>query len=254
MKAMILAGGYGTRLSEETDRIPKPMIEIDGKPILWHIMKIYAKHGITDFVVCLGYKGYLIKEYFLNYASNLSDMTVDLSNGKIDFHHRYSDPWRVTLADTGVNAQTGGRMARAKEYIGSETFCMTYGDGVADVDVGKLLAFHESHDKYATVTAVPPPGRFGALKINNDEVDRFAEKVDNVDARINGGFFVLEPEIFDYIMGADSSWEKQPMEQLAAEGQLMAYQHDGFWQPMDTLRDKRYLEGLCSLGQAPWLK
>jgi len=253
MKAVILAGGLGTRISEETDRIPKPMVEIGGKPIVWHIMKIYAQHGIRDFVLCLGYKGYLFKEYFTNYLRHMSDVTVHLKTGDLHIHdNNQAEDWRITMIDTGQETQTGGRLARVRHHLDDETFCMTYGDGVADVDITKLIAFHRGHKKKATITSVTPLGRFGLLDVEGDKVMRFAEKVDNTNTYVNGGFFVLEPSVIDYIEGDATLWEKQPMERLAREGALMAYQHSGFWQPMDTLRDKRTLEELWDSGKAPW--
>ena len=252
MKAVILAGGLGTRISEETDFLPKPMVAIGGKPIIWHIMKNYAHHGVTDFVICLGYKGYLIKEYFINYFSHMSDVTVNLKTGRIDVHQNQSEDWSVTLVDTGLETMTGGRLKRVKSYLGDEPFCFTYGDGVSDVDIRKLIQFHKKHGKKATVTAITPPGRFGVLESKGDRVMGFAEKVDNADARINGGFFVLNPSVIDLITDDQTIWEKQPMETLAKSGQMMAYRHDGFWQAMDTLRDKRLLEELWAKGAAPW--
>lgn len=252
MKAVILAGGFGTRISEETDRIPKPMIEIGGKPIIWHIMKIYERHGVTDFVVCLGYKGYLLKEYFTNYFLHADDVTVDLQTGQIDVHKRGMENWRVTLVDTGEATQTGGRIRRIRHYVAGETFCLTYGDGVSNVDITASIAFHRKHGRKATVTAISPPGRFGILDLEGTCVKGFAEKVDNVNSRINGGFFVLEPAAIDYISGDDTLWEREPMERLAADGEMVAFQHAGFWQPMDTLRDKRLLEDLWMRGEAPW--
>lgn len=252
MKAVILAGGLGTRISEETDHLPKPMVDIGGKPILWHIMKNYAHHGVNEFIICLGYKGYVIKEYFTNYFQHMSDITVNLKTGRIDVHQNDSEDWRVTMVDTGQDTMTGGRLARVKQYIGNETFCFTYGDGVSDIDITSLIQFHKKHKKLATVTAITPPGRFGVLDSNGDRVIGFAEKVDNTDARINGGFFVLEPKVISHIEGDKTIWEKSPMETLAKQGQLMAYRHDGFWQAMDTLRDKRQLEELWASGNAPW--
>jgi len=252
MKAVILAGGLGTRISEETDRLPKPMVEIGGKPILWHIMKGYAHHGVTDFVICLGYKGYVIKEYFTNYFQHMSDLTVNLKNGVITVHQNTAEDWNVTLVDTGQETMTGGRLKRVKKYLGKEPFCFTYGDGVSDVDIGKLVAFHKKHGKKATVTAITPPGRFGVLESKGDRVLGFAEKVDNKDARINGGFLVLDPSVIDLIDDDSTVWEKTPMETLAKKGQLMAYRHDGFWLAMDTLRDKRALEDLWDSKKAPW--
>ncbi|MBB5408222.1 glucose-1-phosphate cytidylyltransferase [Paraburkholderia sp. HC6.4b] len=243
MKAVILAGGFGTRISEESHLKPKPMIEIGGKPILWHIMKIYSHYGINDFVICLGYKGYVIKEYFANYFLHTSDVTFDMSKQSgMEVHQRYAEPWRVTLIDTGPETMTGGRLKRVRDYVGGETFCFTYGDGVADIDVHRLVAFHRQHGKLATITAIQPPGRYGALHTHDDAVLNFQEKPAGDGAWINGGFFVLEPEIFDYIDGDDTSWEATPLPKLAAERQLMSYRHRGFWQAMDTLRDKNQLE------------
>ena len=252
MKAVILAGGLGTRISEETDRLPKPMVDIGGKPILWHIMKGYAHHGIKDFVICLGYKGNVIKEYFTNYSRYMSDLTVNLKNGTITVHQNQAEDWNITLVDTGIDTMTGGRLKRVKKYLGNETFFLTYGDGVADIDIKKLLAFHKKHGKKATVTAITPPGRFGVLDSKGDRVLGFAEKIDNKDARINGGFFVLEPGVIDLIKDDSTVWEKAPLERLAKKGELMAYRHDGFWMAMDTLRDKRALEDLWESKKAPW--
>jgi glucose-1-phosphate cytidylyltransferase len=254
MKAVILAGGLGTRLSEETALRPKPMVEIGGKPILWHIMKIYSAHGINDFIVCLGYKGYLIKEYFANYYLHTGDVTIDLERNKIDVHQSYAEPWRVTLIDTGDATQTGGRIKRVLPYIGDdEMFCLTYGDGVADVDVTKLIAYHRERGTKATVTAVQPPGRFGAMAMEDDLVRGFQEKPQGDGGWINGGFFVVNREVGDYIDGDATIWEREPLERLAREGELTAYRHGGFFQPMDTLRDQRHLEELCRSGKAPWM-
>lgn len=252
MKAVILAGGLGTRLSEETDRIPKPMVEIGGKPIIWHIMKTYSHHGVKDFVLCLGYKGYMFKEYFINYFNHMSDLTINLKSGQIDIHQNEAEDWRVTLVDTGKDTMTGGRLARVRKYVGEHTFCLTYGDGVSNVNIAELISFHRQHNKKATVTAVSPPGRFGLLDVEGDVVRGFAEKVDNTNARINGGFLVLEPDAIDYVDGDDTIWERAPMERLAQEDELRAFHHEGFWQPMDTLRDKRLLEELWNSGRAPW--
>jgi glucose-1-phosphate cytidylyltransferase len=251
MKAVILAGGLGTRIAEESATKPKPMIEIGGKPILWHIMKIYSHHGINDFIICCGYKGYLIKEYFANYLLHTSDMTIDISKNSIELHQKKAEPWRVTLIDTGDSTQTGGRLKRIKDYI-SDDFCMTYGDGVGSIDVTSLLQFHKEHGKLATMTAVKPPGRFGALDIESSEVKAFREKPQGDGAWINGGFCVLKPEIFDLIESDDTVWEREPLEQLALKGQLRAYLHNDFWQPMDTLRDRNYLEELWLSNAAPW--
>jgi glucose-1-phosphate cytidylyltransferase len=253
MKVVILAGGLGTRLTEETDIKPKPMVEIGEKPILWHIMKIYSTYGFNDFIVCLGYKGYVIKEYFINYFNHMSDFMVDLSNGKIERHNSKAEPWKITLVDTGLNTMTGGRIKRIKKYVQDETFMLTYGDGVGNIDLARLLSFHRQHGKMATITAVQPPGRFGALNlVAQDQVSSFSEKPIGDGAWINGGFFVLEPSIFDYIRGDETLWEQDPLERLAKEGNLYAFKHYGFWKPMDTLRDKRDLEELWMSGKAPW--
>ncbi len=253
MKAVILAGGLGTRISEETHLKPKPMIEIGGRPILWHILKIYSAHGINDFVVCLGYKGYVIKEYFSNYFLHMSDVTFDMANNRMEVHERKTEPWRVTLVDTGEDTLTGGRLKRVAAHLqGDEAFCFTYGDGVADVDITASLAFHRAHGRLATVTAVQPPGRYGALEATGPQVTGFAEKPRGDGGRINGGFFVLSPQVLDLIDGDDTPWERGPMERLAASGELMAFEHDGFWQPMDTLREKNQLEALWQSRQAPW--
>jgi glucose-1-phosphate cytidylyltransferase len=252
MKAVILAGGLGTRLSEETSVRPKPMVEIGGRPILWHVMKIYAAHGIMDFVVCLGYKGYLIKEYFANYFLHMSDVTFDMSKNKMEVHEGKAEPWKVTLVDTGDNTQTGGRLGRVRRYLDDTTFCMTYGDGVSDVNIRALLEFHRQHGKRATVTAVQPPGRFGAMEIVGNTVHHFLEKPKGGEGWINGGFFVLEPGVLDLISGDETFWERTPMEALAQRGELQAFRHHGFWQPMDTMRDKTLLESLWVSGAAPW--
>ena len=252
MKVVILAGGFGTRLSEETDVKPKPMVEIGGKPILWHIMKIYSAYGFNDFVICLGYKGYVIKEYFANYFLHMSDVTIDLKNNQIEVHNVKAEPWKVTLIDTGLNTMTGGRIKRIQPYVGDETFMLTYGDGVGNINIKELLEFHKKHGKYATLTAVQPSGRFGALDLDKNEIKAFKEKPKGDGAWINGGFFVLEPQIFEYIEGDETIWEREPLENLARDGQLMAYKHTGFWHPMDTLRDKRKLETLWETGSAPW--
>jgi glucose-1-phosphate cytidylyltransferase len=253
MKVVILAGGLGTRLSEETTVRPKPMVEIGGKPILWHIMKIYAHHGFTDFVVCLGYKGYVIKEYFANYFLHMSDVTFDLGKNKLEVHHAQAEPWRVTLVDTGDATLTGGRVKRVARYLDDE-FMLTYGDGVADIDIGKLVAFHRAQGTLATVTGVQPPGRFGALELDEGgaKATGFREKPVGDGGWINGGFFVLSKKVIDYIDGDATSWEKEPMERIAADGQLSVHLHDGFWQPMDTLRDRAQLEAMWSSGRAPW--
>ena len=253
MKVVILAGGLGTRLSEETELKPKPMVEIGGKPILWHIMKIYSHFGFNDFIICLGYKGYIIKEYFANYFIHRSDLTIELKNNHIEVHNSHCEPWRVTLIDTGLNSQTGGRIKRVQNFIGKETFMMTYGDGVGDVKITELIEFHKKHRKYATVTAVQPSGRFGALNIDHKSfVLNFEEKPKGDRSWINGGFFVLEPEIFNYIKDDYTMWEREPLEKLANDQQLIAYKHYGFWKPMDTLRDKRELEALWDSGSPPW--
>ncbi len=253
MKAVILAGGLGTRISEETDTKPKPMVEIGGKPILWHIMKIYSAHGVNEFVICCGYKGYQIKEYFANYFLYMSDVTFDMSNNTMDVHQRSAEPWRVTLVDTGESTMTGGRLKRVAEHIqGEDAFCLTYGDGVSDVNITELIAFHKAQNVQATLTATLPPGRFGALEFHGNKVAKFMEKPKGDGAMINGGFFVLSPQVLSHIDGDDTIWERGPLETLAADGQLAAYQHTGFWQPMDTLRDKIHLEELWATGQAPW--
>ena len=254
MKAVILAGGLGTRISEETHLRPKPMIEIGGKPILWHVMKIYSSHGINDFIICCGYKGYIIKEYFANYFLHMSDVTFDMKDNTIKVHEKNAEPWRVTLIDTGENTQTGGRLKRIKPYIeDQESFCFTYGDGLSDVNIGELVDFHKSHGKLATVTAVQPPGRYGALNISDKSlVTSFSEKPRGDGGSINGGFFVISPKAIDYIEGDSTPWEQKPLEKLANESQLHAYYHDGFWQPMDTLREKNMLEELWQQGSAPW--
>jgi len=252
MKAVILAGGMGTRISEETHLRPKPMVEIGGKPILWHIMKIYSAHGINDFVVCCGYMGYVIKEYFANYFLHMSDVTFDMKANRMEVHQNNVEPWRVTLVDTGEETMTGGRLKRVRQYLGDEPFCFTYGDGVGNVDIHKLTAFHRQHGRLATVTAVQPPGRFGSLELNGTQVTGFIEKPHGDSGWINGGFFMLSPEVIEYIAEDGTFWEREPMERLAADGNLAAYFHSGFWHPMDTLRDKTYLEKLWQSGKAPW--
>ena len=253
MKAVIFAGGLGTRISEETDTKPKPMIEIGGKPILWHIMKIYSAHGVNDFVICCGYKGYQIKEYFANYFLYKSDVTFDMSKNTMDVHQRSAEPWRVTLVDTGETTMTGGRLKRVAEHIKEEdAFCLTYGDGVSNVNITELIAFHKAQKVKATLTATLPPGRFGALQFNGNKVSQFMEKPQGDGAMINGGFFVLSPDVLQYLDGDETIWERAPLETLASEGQLAAFQHTGFWQPMDTLRDKVLLEELWASGKAPW--
>ena len=253
MKAVILAGGLGTRLSEETISRPKPMVEIGGKPIIWHIMKYYSAHNINDFVICCGYKGYLIKEYFANYFLHMSDVTFDMRENNMQVHNMRAEPWTVTLVDTGENTMTGGRLARVREHIINEpAFCFTYGDGVGDIDITRSIEFHRSHGKLATLTATYPPGRFGALDIDNASVTNFKEKPKGDGGMINGGFFVLSPDVLNYIDGDDCVWEQAPLKNLAQEGQLMAFEHQGFWQPMDTMRDKLNLESLWNEGKAPW--
>jgi glucose-1-phosphate cytidylyltransferase len=253
MKAVILAGGFGTRISEESHLKPKPMIDIGGKPILWHIMKIYSACGIHDFIICLGYKGYIVKEYFANYFLHMSDVTFDMENNKMEVHQASAEPWRVTLVDTGEGTMTGGRLRRVSPYIGGEDFCFTYGDGLTDLDLEKLISFHQKSKTLATVTAVQPPGRFGALNVKGDKVTTFEEKPGD-GGWINGGYFVLSPKVLDYIEGDDTIWERGPMETLAREGKLSAYYQRGFWHAMDTLRDKNYLEELWESGAAPWKK
>jgi len=253
MKAVILAGGFGTRISEETDIKPKPMIEIGGKPILWHIMKMYSHHGVNDFIICCGYKGYIIKEYFANYFLHQSDVTFHMNENRMEVHDGRAESWKVTLVDTGDNVQTGGRLAAVSEYIkNEECFCLTYGDGLSDVDISSLVDFHRNHKKLATVTAVFPPGRFGALAIEEFQVKRFMEKPKGDGAMINGGFFVLSPKVLSKISGPECLWEQEPLQTLAEEGELMAFPHSGFWQPMDTLRDKTLLEEHWDSGNAPW--
>jgi glucose-1-phosphate cytidylyltransferase len=253
LKAIILAGGLGTRISEETHLKPKPMIEVGGKPILWHIMKIYSAHGVNDFVICCGYKGYFIKEYFSNYFLHMSDVTFDIANNRMHVHQRKAESWNVTLVDTGEDTFTGGRLRRVAEYVrDEEAFCFTYGDGVSNVDIRSTIDFHRTHGKWATVTAVRPPGRYGALQMNGSNVTGFIEKPRGDGGLINGGFFVLSPKCIDLIAGDSTSWEVEPMSELASRGQLMAFRHDGFWQPMDTLREKNQLEDLWASGKAPW--
>lgn len=255
MKAVILAGGLGTRLSEETVSKPKPMVEIGGKPILWHIMKIYSHYDINDFIICCGYKGYVIKEYFANYFLHQSDVTFNMKENEMIVHEKRAEPWKVTLVDTGDMSMTGGRLKRVEEYLkDEEAFCFTYGDGVADIDIKKLIEFHKSHGKLATLTATYPPGRFGALNIEDDMIKRFEEKPRGDGALINGGFFVLSPEVISRIDGDATIWEQEPLKGLAKDGELMAFKHEGFWQPMDTLRDKNNLEKLLETNQAPWKK
>jgi glucose-1-phosphate cytidylyltransferase len=256
MKVAILAGGLGTRFSEETDVKPKPMIEVGGRPILWHIMKYYSSFGMNDFIVCLGYRGYVVKEYFANYFLHMSDVTLDIANNKMTVHSNKAEPWTVTLVDTGPETMTGGRIKRIREYLGKEDFCLTYGDGLTNLDLAKLIEFHHSQKRLATVTAVRPPGRFGALKLSgtNGLVESFEEKPVGDGGYINGGFFVLSPKVLDLIDDEQTKWEEEPMRRLAKMGQLNAFLHDDFWQPMDTLRDKNALESLWSTGNAPWKK
>ena len=253
MKAVILAGGLGTRISEETHLKPKPMIEVGGKPILWHILKIYSSHGINDFLICVGYKGYMIKEYFANYFLHMSDVTFDMAKNQMEVHHKNAEPWRVTVVDTGEETMTGGRLKRVRDYLGDSSFCFTYGDGVCDVNIRNLIEFHKSHGREATVTAVQPPGRYGALRISDGGmVQEFQEKPIGDGSWINGGFFVLEPKAVERVADDGIFWEREPMESLAKDGQLAAFRHEGFWRPMDTLRDKVHLEELWASGQAPW--
>ena len=254
LKAVILAGGLGTRISEETHLKPKPMIEIGGKPILWHIMKSYSSYGINEFVICCGYKGYMVKEYFANYFLHTSDVTFDMQNNTMDVHQKFAEPWKVTLVDTGLETMTGGRLKKVKNFVKDETFCFTYGDGVGDIDILKLIDFHKNNKTIATVTAIQPPGRFGTLDITGNKITSFKEKPAGDGNWINGGFFVLEPAVFDYIEGDSTIWERTPLEKLAEEKELTAYKHTGFWQPLDTLRDKNYLEELWDSGNAPWKK
>ncbi|MCW8886171.1 MAG: glucose-1-phosphate cytidylyltransferase [Motiliproteus sp.] len=253
MKAVILAGGLGTRLSEETGHKPKPMVEVGGKPILWHIMKIYSSHGVNEFIICCGYKGYVIKEYFANYFLYMSDITFDMVGNQMHVHNQRAEPWKVTLVDTGDGSMTGGRLKRVAEYLkDEEAFCFTYGDGVGDVDITQSIEYHKKHGKLATLTATYPPGRFGALDIQSGQVKSFREKPKGDGAMINGGFFVLSPKVIDYIEDDLTTWEQEPLIRLAEEEQLMSYEHEGFWQPMDTLRDKNHLEKLWNSGSAPW--
>ncbi len=252
MKVVILAGGVGTRISEETVSRPKPLVDIGGKPILWHIMKLYSAHGINDFIICLGYKGYMIKEYFANYFLHMSDVTFDMANNTRVVHQNYAEPWRVTLVDTHDNTMTGGRLKKVRPYLDDQDFCFTYGDGVGNVDIGALIAYHRQQGTLATLTAAQPPGRFGALSLDRGKIVRFEEKPQGDGGWINGGFFVLSPKVIDYIEGDDTVWEREPLARLAKEGNLSAFIHRGFWHPMDTLRDKLYLEGLWNSGKAPW--
>jgi len=252
MKVVILAGGLGTRLSEETTVRPKPMVEVGGRPVLWHIMKTYAQYGVNDFIICLGYRGYVIKEYFANYFLHMSDVTFDLRRNEMKVLHNTSEPWTVTLVETGDTTMTGGRLARVREHVGDETFCFTYGDGLSDVNIGDVIAFHRQQGTYATMTAVQPPGRFGVVDIEADKIRTFSEKPAGDGGWVNGGYFVLEPKIFDYLDGDETTWEREPLERLAAESQLSAYRHSGFWLPMDNLRDKILLDSLWQSGEAPW--
>jgi glucose-1-phosphate cytidylyltransferase len=254
MKAVILAGGLGTRLSEETSIRPKPMVEIGGKPILWHIMKIYSAHGINEFIICCGYKGYIIKEYFANYFLYMSDVTFDMRFNQMNIHSGYAEPWRVTLINTGDNTMTGGRLKRVREHLGNETFCFTYGDGVSNINITELIKFHKEQNTLATLSAVQPAGRFGAISLGNEQtkITHFREKPEGDGAWINGGYFILEPEVINFIADDTTVWEKEPLEKLAEMQELSAFKHNGFWQPMDTLRDKNYLEDLWKSGKAPW--
>lgn len=252
MKAVILAGGFGTRISEESHLRPKPLIEIGGRPILWHIMKVLSTHGVQEFVVCCGYKGYLIKEYFFNYFLHMADATFDICHNRMEVHQNYAEPWKVTVVDTGLDTMTGGRLLRVRKYVQGERFCLTYGDGVSDVNIGEVAKFHELNHRHATVTAIQPAARFGALSFNGDHVSRFVEKPRGDGGWINGGFFILEPEIFEYLSGDEDIWEQEPLQRLADEDQLVAYRHTGFWAAMDTLRDKNYLEELWASKRAPW--
>ncbi len=252
MKAVILAGGLGTRISEETQYRPKPLIEIGGMPLLWHIMKTYSSHGISDFVICCGYKGYMIKEYFANYFLHMSDVTFDLKNNEMNVHRKSAESWNITLVDTGINTMTGGRLKKIQKYVDNETFCFTYGDGLANISITELIEFHKNNNTLATVTAVQPPARFGALELDGNKVVSFKEKPPGDGNWINGGYFVLEPGVFDYVEGDSTVWEKEPVENLSKNNQLSAYRHSGFWQPLDTLRDKNKLEDLWSSGSPPW--
>ncbi len=253
MKAVILAGGYGTRISEESTTRPKPMIEIGGMPILWHILKMYSHHGIHDFVICCGYKGYQIKEYFANYFLHMSDVTIDMSKNSVEVHHKKAEPWKITLVDTGESTMTGGRLKRVADYL-DDDFCMTYGDGVSSVNITELIQFHQSHQKLATMTAVQPPGRFGAIEVDGHQIKSFIEKPHGDGGWINGGFFVLKPEVLDLVDADSTIWEREPMERLSQKEQLMAFYHHDFWQPMDTMRDKLHLEELWASNKAPWKK
>ena len=252
MKCVILAGGLGTRISEETHLKPKPMVEIGGMPLLWHIMKTYSAYGIDDFVICCGYKGYMIKEYFANYFLHTSDITIDMKNNELEVHQKHTEPWKVTMIDTGLNTMTGGRLKKIQKYVENETFCFTYGDGLSDINITNLLKFHKTNKTFATTTAVQPPGRYGALKLKNNKVDKFTEKPLGDGSLVNGGYFVLEPEVFDYVKGNNTIWEKEPLENLATENQLSAFIHKGFWHALDTLRDKNNLEELWNSKNTPW--
>ena len=252
MKAVILAGGFGTRISEETNLKPKPMIEIGGMPILWHIMKIYSSYGINEFIICCGYKGYVVKEYFANYFLHMSDVTFDMKNNKMEVNQKFAESWKVTLVDTGLNTMTGGRLKKIQKYLDDETFCFTYGDGLADIDLKKLINFHKKTKSLATLTAVQPPGKYGALNLKGNKVTKFEEKPAGDGSWINGGFFVLEPEIFNYLKKDSTVWEKEPLEKLAKENKVSAYKHQGFWQALDTLRDKNHLQSLWDSNNAPW--
>jgi len=252
LKAVILAGGLGTRISEETQVKPKPLIEIGGMPILWHIMKSYSAYDINDFVICCGYKGYMVKEYFANYFLHMSDVTFDLKNNSMEVHRKFAEPWKVTLVDTGLETMTGGRLKRVKDYVNEQTFCFTYGDGLSDINLSDLIQFHKNNGTIATVTSVQQPGRFGLLDIQGNKISKFTEKPTNEGNWINGGFFVLEPKVFDYLENDSTVWEREPLEKIAKEGQLSAYKHTNFWQPLDTLRDKNHLEKLWASGKAPW--
>lgn len=253
MKAVILAGGLGTRISEETSLRPKPMIEVGGRPLIWHIMKLYSYYGIQDFIICAGYKGYMIKEYFANYSLHHSDVTFHLWEKMIEFHNNHSEPWRVTIVDTGVNTMTGGRLKRVQDYVGDETFCLTYGDGVCNINLDHLIQFHQAEKRWVTLTAVQPPGRFGALEVAGSKVTNFHEKPVGDGGWVNGGFFIMEPEIFNWLEGDATILEGGPLETIAEQGHLSAYKHHGFWQPVDTLRDKTKLQEYCDNGQAPWM-
>jgi len=252
MKCVILAGGLGTRISEETQLKPKPMVEIGGMPLLWHIMKTYSAYGVNDFVICCGYKGYMIKEYFANYFLHTSDITIDMKNNDVEVHQKHAEPWKVTMIDTGMNTMTGGRLKKIQKYVDNETFCFTYGDGLSDINITNLLKFHKENKTFATTTAVQPPGRYGDLQLKNNKVTKFIEKPLGGGSFVNGGYFVLEPEVFDYLKGNNTVWEKEPLENLASENQLSAFTHNGFWHAVDTLRDKNNLEELWNSKNTPW--